>query len=91
MDLDFDVTATGFEMGEIDVLIGDSDEEDDQADQLPEVDPAVPPVTRPGDLWQLSRHRLLCADATRLASFETLMGRERAEMVFTDPPYNVPI
>ena len=91
MDLDFDVTVTGFEMGEIDVLIGDSDEEDDQADQLPEVDPAVPPVTQPGDLWQLGRHRLLCADATRPASFETLMGRERAEMVFTDPPYNVPI
>jgi DNA modification methylase len=91
MDLDFDVTATGFEMGEIDVLIGDSDEEDDQADQLPEVDPAVTPVTQPGDLWQLSRHRLLCADATQPASFETLMGRERAEMVFTDPPYNVPI
>jgi DNA modification methylase len=51
----------------------------------------VTPVTQPGDLWQLSRHRLLCADATQPASFETLMGRERAEMVFTDPPYNVPI
>jgi DNA modification methylase len=91
MDLDFDVTATGFEMGEIDVLIGSSDEEDDEADHLPEVDTAALPVTRPGDLWQLSRHRLLCADATQPASFETLMDGERAEMVFTDPPYNVPI
>ena len=85
MDLDFDVTATGFEMGEIDVLIGSSDEEDDEADHLPEVDTAALPVTRPGDLWQLSRHRLLCADATQPASFETLMDGERAEMVFTDP------
>ncbi len=91
MDLDFDVTATGFEMGEIDLLIGGSDEEDDDADQLPEADPAVPPVTQPGDLWQLGRHRLLCADATQPASFEILMGGEQAEMVFTDPPYNVPI
>lgn len=90
LDLDFEVTATGFEMGEIDVLIGGSDEEDD-CDQLPQADPAVPPVTQAGDLWQLGRHRLLCADATRPASFEILMGGERAEMVFTDPPYNVPI
>ena len=90
MELDFDVTATGFEMGEIDLLIGGG-EEDDDADQLPEADPGLPPVTQPGDLWQLGRHRLLCADATQPASFELLMGREQAEMVFTDPPYNVPI
>jgi hypothetical protein len=91
LDLDFDVTATGFEMGEIDVLIDDLDEEDDDLDEVPEMDPSVPPVTQLGDLWQLGRHRLLCADATQPASFETLMGSECAEMVFTDPPYNVPI
>ena len=91
MELDFDVTVTGFEMGEIDVLIGSSDEEDDEADHLPEVDAAAPPVTQPGDLWQLSRHRLLCADATQPEPFEALMGGEQAEMVFTDPPYNLPI
>jgi DNA modification methylase len=90
MDLDFDVTATGFEMSEIDLLIGSSGE-NDKADELPEMDPGVPPVTRPGDLWQLGPHRLLCADATKAESLATLMGRERAQMVFTDPPYNVPI
>jgi ParB-like chromosome segregation protein Spo0J len=90
MDLDFDVTATGFEMGEIDVLIGASGE-NDKADELPEMDPAMPPVTQPGDLWQLGPHRLLCADATKAESHVTLMGHERAQMVFTDPPYNVPI
>jgi DNA modification methylase len=55
------------------------------------MEPGVPPVTQAGDLWQLGRHRLLCADATRPESLATLMGRERAQMVFTDPPYNVPI
>src|SRR6476661_10848292 len=91
MDVDFDVTVTGFEMGAIDVLIGGSDEEEDDADQLPGADPSVPPVTQLRDLWQLGQHRLLCADATQPASFQILMGGEQAEMVFTDPPYNVPI
>src|SRR5262245_62145555 len=91
LDLDFDVTVTGFEMGDIDVLIGDLDEEADDLDQLPDIDPSVPPVTQVGDLWQLGRHRLLCADATQPSSFEILIAAERAEMVFTDPPYNVPI
>lgn len=92
MELDFEVTMTGFDAGEIDVLIsGLNDDADDEADRLPDVDLAVPPVTQPGDLWQLGRHRLLCADATKLQSFERLMGGQLAEMVFADPPYNVPI
>jgi DNA modification methylase len=92
MDLGFDVTVTGFEMGEIDLLIGDLDEaEDDDADRLPEVDASLPPVTQPGDLWQLGRHRLLCADATKPESLDQLMAGESAQMVFTDPPYNVRI
>jgi DNA modification methylase len=92
MDLDFDVTATGFEMGGIDALIRDlSDDPDDAADQIPDIDLSVPPVTRPGDLWQLGRHRLLCANATKHESFAQLLAGQLAEMVFTDPPYNVPI
>ncbi len=92
IDLGFDVTVTGFEMGEIDLLIGGPDEEADTgADQLPAGNLGEPAVTQLGDLWQLDRHRLLCADATQPASFEKLLAGERAEMVFTDPPYNVPI
>ena len=92
MDLDFEVTLTGFEMGEIDVLIGDLNAgADDEADRVPEIDPTLPPTTKSGDLWQLGRHRLLCADATNPESFERLMAGQMAEMVFTDPPYNVPI
>jgi DNA modification methylase len=90
MELDFEVTATGFEMGEIDLLIGSSGEKD-KADELPEVDSGVPPVTQLGDLWQVGPHRVLCADATKPESFVMLMGSEQAQMVFTDPPYNVAI
>jgi DNA modification methylase len=91
-DLDFDVTLTGFETGEIDVLISDLNaDQDDAADQIPEFDPAVPPITKAGDLWHLGRNRLLSADATDPEAFERLMDGEQAQMVFTDPPYNVPI
>jgi DNA modification methylase len=89
VDPEFDLTLTGFEMGEIDVLIRDSDIADEDA--VPETDPDQPPVSQSGDLWILGRHRLLCADATEPASFDKLMAGQIAEMVFTDPPYNVPI
>jgi hypothetical protein len=48
-------------------------------------------VTRPGDLWCLGRHRLVCGDARDRAVFDLLMGDERANLIFTDPPYNAPI
>ncbi|MFB3050534.1 MAG: ParB N-terminal domain-containing protein, partial [Acidimicrobiia bacterium] len=93
LDLEFDVTVTGFEMAEIDLIIEGSvpDEEDVRADALPEVSVDTPQVTRLGDLWILGMHRLLCGDATDPASFKRLLGEDRAQMVITDPPYNVPI
>ena len=93
LDLDFDVTITGFEMGEIDVLMGESDpsDEDPKADKAPEPDLSQPAVSRPGDLWRLGRHRLICGDATRAEGFSQLLCGEKAQMVFIDPPYNVPI
>lgn len=74
LDLDFDVTITGFEMAEIDVLIGDLDSEPDAdpADAVPAIN--GPAVTRPGDLWQIGPHRLICADATEDQSFARLLG-----------------
>jgi len=93
LELDFDVTITGFETAEIDLIIGELEvsQKADQADQVPAVDASGAAVTRPGDLWLLGKHRLLCADATKAESFERLLDGDKAQMVFTDPPYNVPI
>jgi DNA methylase/ParB-like nuclease domain len=92
--LDFNIEITGFEMGEIDLRIASLEEpagkNDDPADELPEL-PAAPPLSKIGDVWVLGRHRVLCGDALDAAALATLMSEERAAMVFTDPPYNVPI
>ena len=93
LELDFDLTITGFETAEIDLLIESLEPTDDDptADHIPENDPSVPPVSQPGDLFLLGPHRLFCGDAREDASFHQLMGEEKAQMVFLDPPYNVPI
>lgn len=93
IDLDFDIEITGFATPEIDGLIVDlsSAADVDDADRLPPISRTRPPVSGSGDLWLLGRHRLLCADATKADSFTTLLGSEKADMVFSDPPYNVPI
>jgi len=90
LDVDFDVTITGFEMAEVDILIGDLGKPD-PADELPEANPAAPVTSRPGDLYALGSHRLLCGDATQAETYTQLLGSERAQIVFTDPPYNLPI
>ncbi len=93
LDLDFSIEATGFEIGEIDLriegLTTESDGED-PADALPVVR-AERAISRAGDLWLLGRHRVYCGDALDEAAYATLMQGERAAMVITDPPYNVPI
>ena len=93
LDIDFDVELTGFEMGEIDVLLGGSGDElaPDAADEVPPVRHDEAAVSQPGDLWCLGRHRLLCGDARDPDAFSRLMQGRRAQMVFTDPPYNLPI
>ncbi len=92
LDLDFDVTITGFETPEIDILIGELDaaEEEDPADEVPELADG-PPVTRLGDIWCIGKHRLICGDATDPDAYARLLDGAEAQMVFTDPPYNVPI
>jgi len=94
VELDFNLEATGFEMGEIDVMIeglapGHQGQED-PADALPEI-PANLQVSRSGDLWVLGRHRVLCGNALHGSSYQALLHDSRAAMIFTDPPYNVPI
>jgi DNA modification methylase len=92
VDLDFDLSVVGFETAEIDLAIeGLAPDGDDEADKIPEADPAAPRVSQAGDLWCLGTHRLLCGDARDPAAYDRLMGDERARMIFTDPPYNVRI
>lgn len=91
LDLEFDATVTGFESPDIDVLIQelDLDGTGDEADEIPDIDASAPPVSRLGDLWCFGEHRLLCADATKSDSFSRLLQGTKAQMIFTDPPYNV--
>ena len=94
IDLEFDVEITGFSLAEVDVLLDDAREaspapEHEAEDTVPPlVDPAAA-VSRPGDLWRLGRHRLCCGDSRKPETFDCLLGGERADLVFTDPPYNV--
>jgi len=85
-----EISITGFEPAEVDALL--TDFEDNSSDPLDDIDPSfqsTPVVTRPGDLWQLGRHRLLCGDARETQHLTQLMGHERAHMAFLDPPYNL--
>lgn len=87
---DLEFSLTGYEMPEIDRLLGDlSDPEADPADLPVPLASAV--VSRIGDLWLLGQHRLLCGDARKASSYKALMLSSVATMVITDPPYNVPI
>lgn len=91
IDLDFDVEITGFETAEIDLLIEGLESGSDPTDVVPEPDLDRPSVSQLGDLWLLGQHRLHCGDARDPTAYETLLAGESAQMVFSDPPYNVPI
>lgn len=90
---DFDLLAE--DIGELDFsgfdidwgLPSDVDEKEIIEDEAPEVDEENEPITKLGDIWQLGRHKLICGDSTDKAMVEKLMNCEKADMVFTDPPY----
>jgi DNA modification methylase len=88
VDLDFDVSLTGFETAEIDHLFDYDGQKADQADRVEEPQRNAPAVSRNGDLWQLGRHRLLCGSSLEESSFKAVLGGELAEMAFADTPYN---
>lgn len=94
VDLEFDVELTGFSLAEIDLVLDEAGEADpDGSDAAEDVVPDITgqAVSRMGELWRLGRHRLLCGDTRSAADMDRLMGGERADLVFTDPPYNVAI
>jgi DNA modification methylase len=94
-DLDFEIEVTGFETVEIDtLLIGGSASDETLAnpdDQVGAVDPDAKAISKPGDLWHLGEHSLLCGNSLEEESFDTLMDGELADMVFADDPYNLKI
>ena len=87
---DFDVSLTGFDAAEIDDLFKETlrdGVEDDDFDIDEELQ--NPPITMQGDVWVLGRHRLVCGDSTKKETFDKLMEDKKANLVVTDPPYNV--
>jgi DNA modification methylase len=93
IEIDFDIELTGFSTGEIDLLLDGKPAPGatDPADDLTGLDSQGPAISQPGDSWELGRHRLVCGDALQSTSYEVLLGRDLAQMMVTDPPYNVPI
>lgn len=89
-DADIDLSITGFDIAETDLIVGDHSEAPAQstADEIPE---AGLPVSRLGDVWVLGKHRLFCGDAREPTAYATLMHGESAMMVFSDLPYNVSV
>jgi len=86
-EMGFDLDLTGFSMDEIDKLLPNVVEGLTDEDAVPEAPET--PVSKPGDLWRLGNHLLLCGDSTVLANVERVLDGALADMVFTDPPYNV--
>lgn len=84
----FDLDLTGFDGDELEKLLAEIDEggltDDDDVPEAPET-----PVSKPGDVWVLGNHRLICGDSTDVAVLDTLLDGQLVDMVFTDPPYNV--
>ncbi|MGH9615099.1 MAG: site-specific DNA-methyltransferase [Acidobacteriaceae bacterium] len=89
IDTEFDITVTGFEIPEIDLLLSPEDGKTD-GDDVFEVEDGEP-ITQLGDLWNLGKHRILCGDASDESSYPKLLNTKRAEVAFIDPPYNVRI
>ncbi|MDC7707235.1 site-specific DNA-methyltransferase [Vogesella indigofera] len=89
-DDDFDLSLTGFDADALaELMAGDEPDAEGETDDdaVPEV--SETPISRPGDVWLLGGHRLLCGDSTVADSYERLLIGEPVDMVFTDPPYNV--
>lgn len=92
IELNFSLEATGFHMGEIDFRISEWEQGSAGLDGEPAgPPPSGPAITRPGDLWLIGKHHVYCGDSRDPASYQKLMGSARADVVFTDPPYNVRI
>ncbi|MGE0108400.1 MAG: ParB N-terminal domain-containing protein, partial [Bdellovibrionales bacterium] len=87
--LNFDLSVIGFSDEELADLLGDAEGAEGNTDDDAVPEAPVEPKTKPGDVYVLGNHRLLCGDSTVLANVEKVLDGALADMVFTDPPYNV--
>jgi DNA modification methylase len=87
-EADFDLDLIGFDAGEIEAALNPVEITDGLTDPDEVPEPPVDPVTVLGDVWLLGNHRLMCGDSTSIDAVEKLMAGEKADMVFTSPPYN---
>ena len=88
----FDMELTGFDVESLEKLMAqfnDSDVEEDDFDAEVEAASIMDTITRPGDVWLLGRHRLMCGDSTIMTDVEKLMNGQLADLIFIDPPYNI--
>jgi DNA modification methylase len=88
---DFDVTITGFDVPEIDLILEEAEGKKQDEDDVFAIDEKAKAVTQSGDLWLLGKHRVLCGSSLEEKSYRALMRTRRANVVFVDPPYNVAI
>jgi DNA modification methylase len=88
--LDYDISFTGFEPAEIDELFNSLHDKEIREDDF-DVEDALTdtPISKQGDVWLLGRHRLVCGDSTNSSTYDLLMEGKKANLVVTDPPYNV--
>ncbi|MFC0104631.1 site-specific DNA-methyltransferase [Sphingopyxis terrae] len=91
LDSDFDLALTGFDVAEIEALLNGLESGEQQEEEPVQIDEQAPVVSRVGDMWQLGDHALICGDATDPEVYRRLLDQGKAQMVFTDPPYNVPV
>ena len=89
---DFNLDLTGFEPPEIDNILSNVHDKELSEDEFDvEEELKKPTVSRRGDIWQLGKHRVICGDSTKSETYEQLLGDKKANLVVTDPPYNVDV
>ena len=88
-DSGFDLSLTGFDLAEINELFGEPDAQEDDFDPDQALDEITTPMTQTGDVWLLGKHRLICGDSTLKDDMDTLIDGQLADLILTDPPYNV--
>jgi hypothetical protein len=90
LQIDLDVSITGFDTVEIDGIIASASQDNEPAEEVPPPLPG-PPVSRAGDIWTLGPHRVICGNALVGTTYAKVMGTAQARMAFLDMPFNLPI